>query len=131
MIKSLVLGGTIATSSLFGITPVELPEMKYTAEVSSQQKAQSPHITKHYVLPTNSSSEKEPFYVHKGQKITIKKSGDTSVYFTLHNKNGEFIGQYSSAITYYPKEDGNVYVQFHVPFLYEDQVRFTVDYTIK
>jgi hypothetical protein len=124
MIKELILGSTIATSGLIGTTAVELLDTKY-------KQVQSQSITKHYTLPTNSSSEKEPFHIKKGQKLIVQKSGDTAVYFTLHNKNGERIGQYSSSITYYPKEDDNVYVQFHVPFMYEDTVKFTVKYTIQ
>lgn len=130
MIKELVLGGVIATSGILGGV-VDISEMSYEKGVFSEQHMESKVITKHYTLTTNSSSTKEPFYMKKGQKLTIEKSGDTAVYYTLYNKYGERVGQYSSSIIYYAKEEGNVYVQYHVPFVYDDMVEFTVSYTIQ
>jgi hypothetical protein len=131
MIKEIILGGTLVASGVFGTAAVEIPKMKATQVEASIQKAQPYSITKHYSLPTNSSSKKEAFYLEAGQRLTIKKSGDTAVYYTLHNKDGKRIGQYSSSIIYTAKEDGNVYVQFHVPFVYDDIVNFTANYTIQ
>jgi hypothetical protein len=131
MFKEIILGGTLVASGVFGTAAAESPKTNTVKAEAYNQQAQSYNITKHYALPTNSSSSKEPFHMEAGQRLTIKKSGDTSVYYTLHDMNGKRIGQYSSSITYIAKETGNVYVQFHVPFVYDDIVNFTVNYTLK
>ncbi|UHA75114.1 hypothetical protein [Paenibacillus sp. 481] len=141
MIKKVILVGVLGVTGMMGASLLDNGATQASAanwsnnqgalahveqSVSSQQS-----VTKHYSITTGGSSAKEPFYVKKGQRIHIQKKGSPEVSYTLSDKYGNKIGNYSHSIIYTPKEEGNVYVQYHAPFVYEEKLNFTVTYTIQ
>ncbi|MCR8842519.1 hypothetical protein NQ117_02380 [Paenibacillus sp. SC116] len=136
MLQKGMLAGTILAVSLLGTTTVQTSVMHASekqSHVSSMNQSLSAahNFTKRYEIPTGGSSPKEQLYLKKGQRVHIQLKGDSAVSFTLSDRNGASIGSYSHSIIYTATEDGNVYTQFHAPFMYEDVLKVTVTYTIQ
>ncbi|TVX93318.1 hypothetical protein [Paenibacillus agilis] len=135
MLQKRMLASMLLAVSLIGTTTVQTSVMHASqkqSHVSSMKQSLSAaqSFTKRYEIPTGGSSPKEQLYLKKGQRVHIQLKGDSAVSFTLSDGNGNRIGSYSHSIIYTATKDGNVYTQFHAPFMYEDVLKVTVTYKI-
>ncbi|KEK25533.1 hypothetical protein [Bacillus gaemokensis] len=124
--KKMILAGALTLAGITGATAF-IPETKAAAATIQEQS-----FTKYYSLRTGSSSEKEAVYLQKGQELTIQLNSRTPSY-SVYDVNDKLIGHYSDGYgrIFTAKTDGNMYVQFHAPFVYYSPVTFSVDYTIR
>ncbi|WP_270394246.1 hypothetical protein [Bacillus paranthracis] len=123
--KKMILAGALTLAGITGATAF-IPETKAAAATQEQS------FTKFYSLQTGSSSEQEPVFLQKGQELTIQpnsKNPSYSVYDSNHNLIGRYSDGYGRIFT--AKADGNMYVQFHAPYVYYSPVSFSVTYTIQ
>lgn len=123
--KKIILAGALTLAGVTGATAF-IPKTKAAAATQEQ------NFTKFYSIQTGSSSEKEPIYLKKGQELTIHPNSKTpsySIYDTNNNLIGRYFDGYGRIFT--AKTDGNMYVQFHAPFVYYSPVSFSVTYTIQ
>ncbi|QWG58814.1 hypothetical protein EXW26_26880 [Bacillus mycoides] len=123
--KKIILAGALTLAGVTGATAF-IPETKAAAATQEQ------NFTKFYSIQTGSSSEKEPIYLKKGQELTIHPNSKTPSY-SIYDTNNNLIGRYSDGYGRIStaKTDGNMYVQFHAPFVYYSPVSFSVTYTIQ
>ncbi|MES5891440.1 hypothetical protein [Bacillus cereus group sp. RP43] len=123
--KKIILAGALTLAGVTGATAF-IPETKAAAATQEQ------NFTKFYSIQTGSSSEKEPIYLKKGQELTIHPNSKTPSY-SIYDTNNNLIGRYSDGYgrIFTAKTDGNIYVQFHAPFVYYSLVSFSVTYTIQ
>lgn len=123
--KKMILAVALALTGITGATAF-IPETKVAAAAQEQS------FTKFYSIQTGSSSEKEPIYLKKGQELTIHPNSKTPSY-SIYDTNNNLIGRYSDGYgrIFTAKTDGNMYVQFHAPFVYYSPVSFSVTYTIQ
>ena len=123
--KKMILAGALTLAGITSATAF-IPETKVAATTQEQS------FTKFYSLQTGSSSEQEPILLQKGQELTIQPNSKTpsySVYDSNHNLIGNYSDGYGRVFT--AKTGGNIYVQFHAPFVYYSPVSFSVTYTIQ
>lgn len=123
--KKIILAGVLTLAGVTGATAF-IPETKAAAATQEQ------NFTKFYSIQTGSSSEKEPIYLKKGQELTIHPNSKTPSY-SIYDTSNNLIGRYSDGYgrIFTAKTDGNMYVQFHAPFVYYSPVSFSVTYTIQ
>lgn len=102
------------------------------AGITGAAAAQEQSFTKFYSLQTGGSSEQEPIFLQKGQELTIHPNSKTPSY-SVYDSNHNLIGRYSDGYgrIFTAKTDGNMYVQFHAPYVYYSPVSFSVTYTIQ
>ncbi|HFJ9459613.1 hypothetical protein B1R38_03925 [Bacillus cereus] len=123
--KKMILAGALTLAGITGATAF-IPETKVAAAAQEQS------FTKFYSLQTGGSSEQEPIFLQKGQELTIHPNSKTPSY-SVYNSNHNLIGRYSDGYgrIFTAKTDGNMYVQFHAPYVYYSPVSFSVTYTIQ
>ncbi len=69
--------------------------------------------------------KQEPVFLQKGQELTIQPNSKTPSY-SVYDSNHNLIGRYSDGYgrIFTAKTDGNMYVQFHAPYVYYSPVSF-------
>ncbi|QOS99906.1 hypothetical protein JNUCC42_03870 [Brevibacterium sp. JNUCC-42] len=113
MFKKIILAGVLGIAGLTGASLTGLEATKASAATSTQAQ----DVVKYYSLSSNEVTQKESFYLKKGEELSvIVNNSGYPITYTVYDADNKVIGTYDTYSNYgrifKAAKDGNISVQF-------------------